>query len=124
MVSLEKSAEQFFYEHAGYGRLRDEETEEQARARYARLLATAEQALKDGPYFVAHEPDDEPWYGDEPYDGPLWIVSLYSVSGATGAEVIGSLGSVACEADDPYMRVVAAELAHEYIPDSSTQPNG
>jgi hypothetical protein len=108
--------EQFFYEHAGYGFDRATETSEQGHVRTARLLAAAEQALKAGPYFVDHTPDDEPWDGVVPYDGPLWVVTLYSVSGATESEVIGSLSSVACEADDPYMRVVAAELAREYIP--------
>lgn len=107
-------AEQFFYDNAGcsYGA---GETPEQGRARCARMLAAAEKKLIDGPYLISHEPDPEPWDGDEPYDGPLWTVSLWTVEGEKEPVLIGAIGSVACEELDPYMRVVAAELAAEYI---------
>jgi hypothetical protein len=111
-------AERFFYEHGGYGYDPKTETPEQGRARCARELAAAEERLKSGPYFVDVElDDDQTWDGDVPYDGPLWQALLYSVAGGTSRELIGSLSSIACEtSDDPYLRVVAAELALEYVP--------
>lgn len=109
--------EQFFYDHAGWSYDPKTETERQGRERGAKSLAAAEKRLKDGPYYFTTEPDDVPWDGDLPYDGPLWIVSLWSVRGTASGELIGSIGSVACESGDPYMRVVRAELASEYIPD-------
>lgn len=114
-------AEQFFMRHAGWSYDPETETPEQGMIRGARQLAAAEARFKAGPYFANHEPDDQPWDGDEPYDGPLWIVSLYSVAGTSEPELIGSLGSVACEADDPYMRVVIAELASEHIKDDEPE---
>lgn len=109
--------ERFFYEHAGtYYYDRDTETAEDGRIRGARDLAAAEARLKAGPYYVDHTPDDEPWDGDVPYDGPLWNVYLYSVEGTASATLLGSRGPVACEADDPRIRVVAAELALRYLP--------
>src|SRR4051812_20711304 len=100
--------EQFFYDHAGYGYDPKAETAEQGRERCARELAAAETRLLAGPYFVGIEPDSTPWDGDVPYDGPLWTVALYSVADTDQAELIGSLSSVACEAGDDYLRVVAA----------------
>lgn len=111
-------AERFFYEHAAYAwRAADGQSEEEGHRESARRLAAAEARLKSGPYFIGHEPDEDPWDGDMPYDGPLWNVDLYSVADSLAPVMLGSLGSVACEEGDPYMRVVAAELAAEYIPD-------
>lgn len=114
---MPSEAEQFFFDNAGFSYDPETETPDEGKWRCARVLAEAEARLKAGPYFVGHEPDDQPWYGDFPYDGPLWFVTLYSVAGnVEGDEILGSIGSVACEAGDPYMRVVAAELASEYLP--------
>jgi len=109
--------EQFFYDHAGWSYNRGTETPEEGRARGARKLAAAERRLKDGPYYVNYKPDDQPWNGDEPYDGPLWIATLWSVAGSTSGEVLGAIGSVPAELGDPYMRVIAAELADEHLPE-------
>lgn len=111
-------AEQFFYDHAGWSYSPETETPEVGRERGAIELARAEERMKNGPYYVTTEPDDMPWGGDFPYDGPMWIVSLWSVEGVAIGEVIGSIGGVACESGDPYMRVVRAELALEHIPAS------
>ena len=112
-------AERFFYEHAPISYNPETETEESGRIRVARALAAAEERLKAGPYFVDVEPDTGPYEGDNGYDGPLWVVSLYSVEGATDAtdsRLIESLWNVACETEsDPYIRVVAAELADSSI---------
>ena len=106
----------FFREHAGFGYNPATETPEQGRERCARELADAEARLKAGPYYVDHEPDDVPWDGDVPWAGPVWIVRLWSVAGTGEPELIGSLGSVACDDGDPYLRVVAAQLAAEHLP--------
>lgn len=110
--------EYFFYLHAGYSYDPKTETAEEGRVRCARDLAAAETRLKDGPYFTTVEDDDLPWDGDEPYDGPIYVVTLYRYAAYHGDdEIIGSLGGVDCESvDDPYIRVVAAELALEHIP--------
>lgn len=104
-------AEQFFYDHAPYSYDPKAESAGQGRERMARGLAEAEGKLKAGPYFTDYEPDPARWDGDMPNDGPLWIVRLWSVKDSTDAELIGSIGSVACEEGSPYFRVVAAELA-------------
>lgn len=109
-------AEQFFYDNAGYSYDPKTETKVEGRRRCAAALAAAERRLKDGPFFIDYEPDNEPWDGDVPYDGPIWYVGLYSVEGATDSRLLGGMGMVACEEGDPYMRVVAAELALEWIP--------
>lgn len=108
-------AERFFYEHAGYSYDRTE-TAEQGRVSTARALAAAEARLTAGPYLIDAVPDDVPWDGDEPYDGPLWIVTLWSVAESAHQTDLGSIGSVACEEGGWYMRVVAAELALEHLP--------
>jgi hypothetical protein len=105
----------FFYEHAGYSFNPATETEEEGRMAGARALAEAEGRVKAGPYFFTEEPDDQPWDGDFPYDGPLWHVALLSVEGATGATCVAGIGGVACELDSDYMRVVRAELALEHL---------
>lgn len=112
-------AERFFYDHAGYSYSPATQTPEQGHVESARRLARAEARLNAGPYFVSHEPDDRPWDGDTPYDGPLWTVTLWCVSGTADPEILGSLSSVACEDGDPYLRVIAAELASEYLPEEA-----
>lgn len=109
-------AVEFFYEHAGYCHDPVTETEEEGRRRGAVRLAKAEAHAKAGPFFFDEEPDDMPWDGDVPYDGPLWVVTLYAVEGALDAVPLGAIGSVPCELSDDYMRVVRAELALEYLP--------
>lgn len=106
--------EQFFYDHGGYSFKPGEETREQGRRRCARELAAAEQRLNDGPFFVAVERDPEPMEGKS--DEPQWIVGLFTVAGVSEPMCLGSLGAVDCPADDPYLRVVAADLADELIP--------
>lgn len=109
-------AEQFFYDHAGYSHDPKRETEEEGRVRCAVGLAAAEVRLKDGPYFIDMQPDPNGWDADVPYDGPVWVVTLYGVAGSLNSEHLGSLGGVAATGwSDPYVRVVAAELASEYI---------
>jgi hypothetical protein len=103
-------AERFFYEHAGYSHDPRTETAEQGRVSTARALAAAEARLKAGPYLVDHEPSPEPWEGN----GPSWRVRLFV--GSDELLLLGSVGAVECEENDPHMRVVAAELALEYLP--------
>lgn len=115
MVKL-STRERFFYEHAPYS-VAPGETNIQGRVRSARTLATAEARLVAGPYYVEIDDDNEPYDGDGPYDGPLWVVTLLRVpDDSTDPEVLGSVGGVACPAGDPYFRVVGAELAAEHLP--------
>lgn len=125
-------AEQFFYENAGWSYDPATETEEQGRRRGAVALARAEERMKAGPYFVDVEPDPEPYDGDVPYDGPLKVVNLWQMADPTRPEflwqmtdptrpeLLGCIGGIACEEGDPYLRVVAAELALEYLPKELT----
>lgn len=116
MNAVSQEAVSFFFQYGGLAYDPKTETAEEGRERHARETAAAEQRLKDGPYFIDVTPDDQPWDGDVAYDGPLWVVTLFSVEGVTdNPTIIGSVGSVACERDDTYMRVVAAELAREYL---------
>jgi hypothetical protein len=117
MLTARHRALRFFYDHAGYSYdARNGETPFQGRWRAAQTLTDAEQRLREGPYYIGIEPDDRPWDGDTPYDGPLWIVDLWEGVYPWDRELLGSIGGVAAEPDDPYLRVVAAELAAEYIP--------
>lgn len=116
MLTQRRRALRFFLDHAGYSWDPTRETEFQGRWRAARALADAEARLRAGPYYVDVTPDDLPWDGDEPYEGPLWIVSLWQGVGPWERVHLGSLGGVATPTDDdPYIRVVAAELADEHI---------
>lgn len=110
--------EQFFYDHAGYSFKPGEETREQGKRRCALALAAAEQRLTDGPFFVTVERDPDPMDGKS--DEPQWIVGLFTVTGASEPMCLGSMGAVDCPADDPYLRVVAADLADELIPVATT----
>jgi len=116
MTSTLTEAERFFYENAPSSYDPTTETEEQGRINGARQLAAAEERLTSGPYFVSIEPETEAYEGSFPYEGPLFVVCLFTLSNSTDAELIGSTGNVACEESDPYMRVLGAELALEYIP--------
>lgn len=115
-MSVLTEREQFFYDHAGFSFDPLKETREEGHIACARALAAAEETMQAGPYRIEVEPDDVPWDGDVPYDGPLWCVTLVQGGGwLMDRTVLGSLGSVACTEDSPYLRVVAAELAHEHI---------
>jgi hypothetical protein len=106
----------FFFDNAGYVQ-QPGESPFRARMRAAKALTAAEARLKAGPFFVSVEPDDGPYDGDVPYDGPMWVATLWTVDDSDRPEALGSLCGIACESDaDPYLRVVAAELADEHIP--------
>lgn len=105
-------AEEFFYAHAGYSYDPARgETPGSGRVRTAVLLAAAEEGLNRSDSYVEWEEDPEPYDGDVPYDGPMWIATLRNDSG----EVLASLGAIATPggADDDYARVIAAELAQQ-----------
>jgi hypothetical protein len=105
-------AEQFFYDHAGYSHKTDEPAWS-GRTRGAILLAAAERELDSADdVYVEWEYDPEPYDGDVEWHGPVWICSIMR---AGHVLPITSLSGIACEADDPYMRVIEAELAHEAL---------
>lgn len=117
--------ERFFFDHAGYSYDPKTETVEQGRERCARELAAAERRLNDSAdFYVNVSPEDDPM--DEK-DGPQWVVTLYRRHDFPQPdEVVGSLGCIDTETDaDPYLRVVAAELADEHLcaADDDGQPD-
>jgi hypothetical protein len=112
-------AEQFFYEHAPYS-VRPGEDEISARIRSAAALARAEAIAKGRGATVAWEEDDLAWLteswracGDD--HGQAWGAVLRDAEGTA----LGSLWGITFEshepAGEPYARVVAAELADEYL---------
>lgn len=113
MSPLRSPAESFFNAHAEATPLPGE-SQREARRRNARELAAAEEVLRNGPYFVWFEPDDEPAEGAQ---GPVWAAMLYTVERSTEAEHIVTLHGLMCPDRSPYLRVVAAELARDYLPD-------
>lgn len=120
-LTARHKALRFFLDHGGYSYDPATQTPFQGKWESARTLADAEERLRKGPYYIEVETDPEPWDGDMPYDGPMWIVTLWRVDDTVQPRVLGSLGGVAAQEDDPYLRVVAAELAAEYIPVAETQ---
>lgn len=114
MLTERHKALRFFLDHGGYWYNPNKESEFQGRWRSARTLADAEARMRAGEYWIDVTADPEPWDGEVPWDGPVWIVSLYA-GPWWEQELLGSVGSVAAHEGDPYLRVVAAELAAEYI---------
>lgn len=115
MSATHAAAFRFFYDNAGHSQMPGE-TERQGRTRGAIRLLLAEAALKSGPYFISLEADPEGWDADVPWDGPVWIVSLWHVRNTDKPVLMDSVGGVGANEDDPYLRVVAAELAAEKLP--------
>lgn len=105
--------EQFFYDHAGWGYRPGEESPTSGRSRGAILLAMAEREMKARGWEVRWEDEDQPWDGEVPHDGPLLWGRLVTAKGNPSGY---SLGMVAVNShDDPYLRVVAAEMALEAL---------
>jgi hypothetical protein len=115
--------EQFFYDHAGYSYDPATESGEHGHARCAIELARAERLAEvkgwrvvwedDGDFerYCACDDDDCP-----AKTGPAYGAVLYNDSG----DVLGSLWGITFErghdyGDDPYARVVAAELAWDAL---------
>lgn len=121
------AAEQFFYQHAGYSHNPSMETAEEGRRRGARELASAESAARAAGWWTMVDRDPEgPMDDDVDSVGTVrrgeavcLVVTLYAAPdeyAGDGLEadprVLGSLGNVIVPSDsDPYLRVVAAELA-------------
>lgn len=125
MPSGLSEAAQFFWEHAGwsYGRASGE-TPEDGRARCATALARAEQRMRDcGAYVewvIDHLADTEPTDSYFVSGNPQWGAILRDIGGNVLASLWGIDFAEAYEItpeDDPYARVVAAELADEGIPE-------
>lgn len=119
-------AERFFYDHAGYSH-GPEETAEQGRERCARELAAAEAAALAAGWWATTEEDPDVMDDDagsrELVESGQAVNLTVVLWGPPEADVLigrpvehGSLGGVVVASDtDPYVRVVAAELAAEAI---------
>lgn len=117
------SAEQFFYEHAGYSYNAQFETAEDGRKRCARELAEAEQYARDNGIVFHWENDwvvgshreffgPDSVYGDTIFGNP----EPDTCESCTALDKDGYiLASLSCidDADDDYRRVIEAELASE-----------
>jgi hypothetical protein len=118
-------AEVFFFNHAGYS-YRPPQTPRQGRIECAKALALAEKRAKEIGLVFTWEPECEPWDGDVPLaptDLLEWCACFmpnedcerYPNDYRKG-HCLASLGMVATTGyDDPYRRVVEAELALEAL---------
>jgi hypothetical protein len=104
--------DQFFWDHAGWSYDPAAETSDHGKAFCAMSLASAERRLaRADDCEVTWEDDPHPWDGDTEWNGPVYVAVLRK-----GDDVIGVLGGIAMESlDDPYRRVIEAELALEYF---------
>lgn len=108
-------AERFFYDHGGYS-YGPSETPEQGRRRSALTLAAAEWwfEMADGTFELEDEYDlgsatDEQIERIEAGE-TIYVCALARI----GGEIVGALGGIeVSDLDDPYLRVVRAELASE-----------
>ncbi len=109
--------EQFFYDNAGWAYDPKWETPEHGKAVCAILLAKAERTLKQkSDVTVEWEYDPEPWDGDVEWDGPVYVAIMIRETDESGREILSNLGGIAMtNLDDPYRRVIEAELALESL---------
>lgn len=106
-------AERFFYTHAGYSYDPKTESEEQGRSRCAKQLAWAERYAQLNGWSYEWKDDDVPWDADGPEPRYLLGCILRNASGT----VLASLWHIGLNRlNDPYRRVVEAELALEAMP--------
>jgi hypothetical protein len=84
----------------------------------ATALASAEQGIPEG-WHVHVEDESEPWDGEE-NTAPRFCYCVVLRDGERN--VLGSLGMIGVDqADDPYLRVVSAELILEALDARSTK---
>jgi|SRR5689334_19882453 len=106
-------AEQFFYDHAGYGYDPATETPEQGREKCARKLAYAEAQRQERGWWVE-------WSHDR-YNEGMYLAILFCVAPFTGERyALASTGACDAEDGDPYRRVIVAELACEALAEETS----
>ncbi len=121
---VKQSAYQFFKAQAGYSYTPGKETPEQGRRRCARSLAQAEQwAQKNGVEFHIDydQSPDVSWMDSQELadyeSGELLMLDAIAYTRCeccNSRKVSASLGSISVRSfDDPYLRVIKAELASE-----------
>ncbi len=116
-----RSAEQFFYEYAGYGYDPKRETKEQGRRRGAKTLAHAESEASERGWRTEWLEDEESWsLRRETPDVQEWYVALLRDE---NGKVISSLGAIG-DPDRNYRRVVEAELAFEALAETDKRWRG
>lgn len=119
-TEVRTEAEQFFYEHAGRSWHPETETEEQGAIRGARELAAAEAEGKRRGWWVSieHDPEGpmEDDVGSVEYVESGEGVCLEAFLWADRDVPLASLCDIVVSSeDDPYMRVVAAELMSQAL---------
>lgn len=115
------SDQAFFYEHAGWSYDPETETSEQGKVRVAKLLAKAEQLAKKRlvhfDWTIDREADSSDFSEEQPaWD--LWICTLHHEKGTklNTMSLCGiDFGRNGTPWGNPYMRVVEAEMAYEYL---------
>lgn len=113
MLNALTDAERFFYDNAGTGYDPATEIPFIGRVRGARALVKAEAERIASGMWIEWERDDMP-YADDVHDPDEYgyVAMLCRVNPDTGRkEIVDALGSIDAESDDPYRRVVEAELA-------------
>lgn len=107
--------QRFFYTHAGYSYDPVKETAEQGRTRGAKQLAKAErQAFMRGFFYRWYvDPDcDSSEFSEETPPWHLWQVAIFNRQGRIVNSLHGiDFGREGDPCNDPYRRVVEAELA-------------
>ena len=110
------AAERFFYKHAGFGYNPKTESREMGRRRHARQLAKAEAQGRVFEFAWELDPDlDSSSFTDEEPAWLLWECSMRD--GGMLLEYLGGIdfGRYGVPDNDPYSRVVEAELALAYF---------
>jgi len=111
-----KAAEDFFYEHGGFGYDPKKETKTQGRRRSAKEAAKAEEIASRLGWTFEWEHDQEPYeMGDAETEMPAEVLTC--VLRDENGQVLESLGSIGMSGnlkkDRDYGRTVEADLAHE-----------
>jgi hypothetical protein len=118
-MKTKQTPAEFFYEQAGYSYDPKTETEDEGRRKCAAALAHAEAEAAARGYSFQWEEDqhtDSSEFDDSPEVWSLWACLMRDEEGA----ILASLGGIDFGAggepwNDPYRRVVQAELACEMI---------
>ena len=123
LVTLTES-ERFFYENAPYSWDSATENATSGRTRAAIQYANSEKIMRKRGFWVTWEHDPEPWDGDDPYDGNVWVATLHApcsrhVTCDCCTDTYISAGGIGIDSNAPEQsnsgRIIAAELMDQYL---------